>query len=132
MSPIKRRYKRIEEFFAGIRPAAPEPPAQTAEPDSSFEPPAEGFADLFTGPGRGRPMGFAFDRGKVVSLAEASLPLPEDAWRVPLTASGKPVGSIQIAMKEPAWTAQEIEIVGAVAAQLGLHIGELRRGDRRE
>jgi hypothetical protein len=123
MSKVKRRYKRIEEFFAGIRPVAPEPPASLSPADSA----AGGWSDFFSGIGRRRRMGFGFDRGKVFSLEETPLPLPEDALRVPLTASGKPIGYIRVAGKAAGLTAEEIDIVGAVALQLAQHLEELSR-----
>jgi hypothetical protein len=123
MSKVKRRYKRIEEFFAGIRPVAPDPPASLSPAESA----ADGWSDVFSGIGSRRRMGFAFDRGKIFSLVETPLPLPEDALRVPLTASGKPIGSIRVAGKAAGLTADEIDIVGAVASQLAQHLEELSR-----
>jgi hypothetical protein len=87
--------------------------------------PADGWPGLFTGTDRGKMMGFCFDKDRVTSLEEAPLHLPEDTLRVPLMVSGKTVGSIQAARKEAGWTAQEIEIVSAVAAQLAQHIEHL-------
>lgn len=123
MSNVKRRYKRIEEFFARIRRIAPEPTASVSPAESA----AGGWSDLFSGIGSRRRTGFAFDRGKVFPLEETPLPMPEDALRVPLTASGKPMGAIQVAGKAAGLTPQEIDIVGAVASQLAQHLEELSR-----
>jgi GAF domain-containing protein len=68
----------------------------------------------------------------VISLEQAPMPLPEDALRVPLTVSGKTIGTIQAAGNEAGWTAQEIEIVSAVAAQLAQHLENLRRSEKIE
>jgi len=123
MSNDKRRYKRIEEFFTRIRRIAPEPPASISSEESA----ADGWSDVFSGIGSRRRMGFAFDRGKIFSLVETPLPMPDDALRVPLTVSGKPIGSIRVAGKAAGLTPQEIDIVGAVASQLAQHLEELSR-----
>ena len=123
MSNDKRRYKRIEEFFTRIRRIAPEPPASISSEESA----ADGWSDVFSGIGSRRRMGFAFDRGKIFSLVETPLPMPDDALRVPLTVSGKPIGSIRVAGKVAGLTPQEIDIVGAVASQLAQHLEELSR-----
>jgi GAF domain-containing protein len=131
MSQAKRKYKLIEAFFSRIRPAAPDSPAQAAAGTAAVfgpptaAPPAGSWQDFFSGAERGRKTGFIFDRGKVTSLEETSLPLPENALSVPLTVSGKTIGVIQAAGSETGWPAQEIEIVSAVAAQLARHLENL-------
>ena len=143
MSQVKRKYKRIDAFFSKIRPVAPDSPSRaTAKKEAtgtsaSFvsltaKSPADGWPGLFTGIDRGKLMGFSFDQDRVTSLEEAPLHLPADALRVPLVVSGKTVGSIQAARKEAGWTAQEIEIVSAVAAQLAQHIEHLPRLGKKE
>jgi hypothetical protein len=131
MSPIKRKYKLIDAFFSRIRPFAPDSPSRAkaekpaAEAAASLSP-AGGWQGFFPGIAGRRTMGFTFDRGTVTSLEQTPMPLPEDALRIPLTVSGKTIGVVQAAGKEAGWTAQEIEIVSAVAAQLARHLENLR------
>ena len=66
--------------------------------------------------GRERTVGFSVDRGKVSTLEESPLPPPENALRVPRI-SGNTIGSIQFVRKDAEGTAQETEIVCAVAGQ---------------
>jgi GAF domain-containing protein len=137
MSQIKRKYKQIEAFFSRVRPVAPDSPsrAAAAKPAMGSAPslvspaaasPAGSWQHFFTGVERRQMMGFTYDQEEVTSLEESPLPLPDNALRVPLTVSGKTIGTIQAAGKEAGWTANEIEIVGAVAAQLSQHLENLR------
>jgi hypothetical protein len=136
MSQAKRKYKQIDAFFSRIRPVAPDSPSRAATEkettgtssffvSSTAASPADGWSGFFTGIDRGKILGFSYDKDRVTSLEEAPLPLPENTLRVPLMVSGKTIGSIQAARKEAGWTAQEIEIVSAVAAQLARHIENL-------
>jgi hypothetical protein len=134
MSPIKRKYRLIDAFFSRIRPLAPDSPSRAKAENPSAGAaesltagsPAGGWRGFFTGIKGGRTAGVAFNQEKVTSLEEMPMPLPEDALRVPLTVSGRTIGSVQAAGKEAGWTAQEIEIVSAVAAQLAQHLENLR------
>jgi hypothetical protein len=140
MSPIKRKYRLIDSFFSRIRPLDPdspsrvkaENPAAGAAGSLTAGSPAGGWRGFFTGIKGGRTVGVAFHQEKVISLEQAPMPLPEDALRVPLTVSGKTIGTIQAAGNEAGWTAQEIEIVSAVAAQLAQHLENLRRSEKIE
>ena len=128
MSQTKPKYKRLESFFARIRPPAPDSPSRSTEDRPVVETtvlPANGWGDFFSGTQRRQMVGFSFDQVKVTSLENAAPPLPENALRVPLTVSGKTIGSIQAAGKEAGWTAQEIEIVSAVATELAQHLERL-------
>jgi hypothetical protein len=128
MSPKKRTFPRIDSFLSRIRPIAPNAP-----PPGSAEIPAPGaWQDFFKGIERGEKIGFLFDREKVISLAETRQPPPENAFSMPLTASGKTIGVLQAAGNEAGWTAQEIEIVSAVGTQLAQHIEDLRRSEQNE
>ena len=136
MSQGKRKYKLIELFFSKIRPLAPDssPRAAAKTPEgertASFAGPAAtapagGWRDFFSNVDHGTTMGFAFKQGNVVSLPEATPPPPEDVLRVPLMVAGKAFGSVQAAREQAGLTAQEIEIVSAVAAQLAQHLVNL-------
>jgi GAF domain-containing protein len=135
MSLIKRRYKQIEAFFSRVRPIAPDSPSRSAaekpEPGAApFASPstadaAAGWQHFFTGSDRGQKMGFTYDQEEVTALEKAPLPLPENSMRVPLVVSGTTIGTIQAAGNEAGWTAKEIEIVSAVAAQLAHHLENL-------
>jgi GAF domain-containing protein len=135
MSLIKRRYKQIEAFFSRVRPIAPDSPARSAaeKPAPGATPfvspsaadAAAGWQHFFTGSDRSQKMGFTYDQEEVTALEEAPLPLPENSLRVPLVISGTTIGTIQAAGNEAGWTAQEIEIVSAVADQLAHHLENL-------
>jgi hypothetical protein len=107
-----------------------QPLGEGARPESFVPPtavsPASGRQDFVNGIDRGPKTGFTYDQGKVTSMEAASLPPPENALRVPLMVSGTTIGTIQVAGNKASWTAQEIEIVSAVAAQLAQHLENLR------
>jgi GAF domain len=143
MSQRNRKYKRIEALFSEVQPITPDSPLRTAAKtpyagtpakdtrSKSVVPPAAvspagGGQDFFNGIDRGQKMGFSYDQEKVTALKEALPPLPENALCVPLMVSGRTIGIIQAAGNEAGWTAQEIEIVSAVAVQLARHIEKLR------
>jgi hypothetical protein len=109
-----------------------QPSAEDTRPVSVVPPaavsPAGGRHDI----DRGQKMGFTYDQGKVTSLEESPLPLPEDVLCVPLMVSGTTIGTIQGDGNEAGWTAQEIEIVSAVAAQLARHLENLRLVEQNE
>jgi|WetSurMetagenome_2_1015567.scaffolds.fasta_scaffold1451341_1 GAF domain-containing protein len=137
MSQTHRKYQRLEEFFSRVPPATPDAasPATTNEPgieaaaslvSPADESHADGWQVFFSDVHREHTIGFAFRQGIVTPLEETAPPLPENSLRVPLVLSGKTIGSIQVAGNEASWTAQEIEIVGAVATQLSQHIEQLR------
>lgn len=143
MSQAKRKYKLIDAFFSRIRPVAPDSPSRAAEEkesagtaaafvSSTAAQPAGGWQGFFTGFDRGKMMGFSFEKDRVTPLEEELLPLLENALRIPLRISGKMIGSIQAVRIEAGWTAQEIEIVGAVAAQLAQHIENLTLSGKKE
>jgi hypothetical protein len=88
--------------------------------------------DLLKGIDRGEKMGFTYDQEKVTSLEESPLPMPDNALCMPLMVSGTTIGTVQAAGNEAGWTAQEIEIVSAVAAQLARHLENLRRLEQNE
>ncbi|MBN1440359.1 MAG: hypothetical protein JW929_13205 [Anaerolineales bacterium] len=96
-----------------------------------FEPPGSERGTA----GSGRIIGVSFDRGKVSPLEESLLLPLGNALRVPLPASGKPRGSIQVVWKDGEWTAREIEVVGAVAGELAQRLDAARlpgAGERRD
>ena len=150
MSQRNRKYKRIEALFSKGQPVAPDSPlratAKTPAPGTPAEDvsgwvgdthlesvvpptavsPLSRWQDSLNYVDRGQKMGFTYDQEKVTSLEEAPLPPPENALRVPLMVSGTTIGTIQVAGNEAGWTAQEIEIVSAVALQLARHIENLR------
>jgi GAF domain-containing protein len=144
MSQRNRKYKRIEALFSEVQPVAPDSPLQDAaktpaddtRPVSVVPPtavsPASGQQDILNGINRGQKIGFTYDQEKVTSLEEAPLPLLENALCVPLMVSGTTIGTIQAAGNEAGWTAQEIEIISAVAAQLAQHIENLRLLEQNE
>lgn len=113
-----------------------QPSAQDARPESFVPPntvsPARGRQDFVNGIDRGQKIGFAYDQENVTSMEAAHQPPPENALRVPLMVSGTTIGTIQVAGNEAGWTAQEIELVGAVAAQLARHIENLRLLEQNE
>jgi hypothetical protein len=143
MSQRNRKYKRIEALFSEVQRGAPDSPlraaaktpapgtpAEDTHPESIVPPaavsPASGRQDSINGIHRGQKMGFSYDQEKVTSLGDAPLPPPKNALCVPLMVSGTTIGTIQAAGNEAGWTAQEIEIVSAVAAQLARHLENLR------
>jgi hypothetical protein len=154
MSQRTRKYKRLEALFSEVQPATPDSPsrapAKTPAPRTPAEdltgriektrarpsledtrpasvvPPTGSRQDFLNGIDRGQKMGFTYDQGKVTSLEETPLPAAENALCVPLMVSGTTIGTIQAAGNEAGWTAQEIEIVSAVAAQLARHLANLR------
>jgi GAF domain-containing protein len=157
MSPRNRKYKRIEALFSKSPPVAPDYPPQAAamtpatgisderhahpsvedsRPVSVVPPaaasPATDGQDFENGIDRGQKLGFAYDQGKVTSLEKASLPPLENPLCLPLMVSGATIGIVQGTANEAGWTAQEIEIVGAVTAQLAQHLENLRRLDQNE
>jgi hypothetical protein len=165
MSQRSRKYKKVEAFFAKVRPAAPDSPLDTAvkpsapgtpaedltgwaekmqaQPSSedtrlesvvppTAQSPASGRQDLIHGIDHGQKMGFTYGQEKVTSLEETPLPLPENTLRVPLMVSGTTIGIIEDAGSETDWTAKEIEIVSAVAAQLAQHLENLRLLEQNE
>jgi hypothetical protein len=128
MSSTKPKYKRLEAFFARVRPPAPDSSSRSAEGKPAMETTgsiANGWGDFFSANQRGRIMGFIYNQGKVTTLEDAALPLPDNALRVPLTVFGKAVGSIQAAGKDAGWTAQDMEMVSAVAAELSSRLEHL-------
>ncbi len=136
MSQGKRKYKLIELFFSRVRPLAPDSsPRAAGKPPkgertasvlgSTATPPAGGWSDFFSDLERRTTTGFSFEHGKVVSLQDAPPPPPENGLRVPLMVAGKAFGSVQAVRKQAGLTAQEIEIVSAVAAQLAQHLENL-------
>jgi len=108
------------------QPSAEEPRPESLVPPAAVSPDS-GWQDFINGINRGQKMGFTYNHGKVSSIEETHLPLPENALFVPLMVSGKMIGAIQSAGNEAGWTTQEIEIVSAVAAQLARHLENLRR-----
>jgi hypothetical protein len=128
MSQEKRKYKRIEAFFSRVRLVAPNSPSRAAA--GAIPPvaasPAGGWQNIVNRIGRGQKVGFTYDQEKVTSLEEAPPPLPENSLCVPLTVSGTTIGTLQVAGDEAGWTAQETEIISAVAAQLAQHLEHLR------
>jgi hypothetical protein len=119
-----------EDLTGWVKKTQTQPSAEDTRPVSVVPPtavlPASGRQNFLNGIDRGQKMGFTYDRGQVTSLEEAPQPLPENALCVPLTVSGKTIGILQAAGNEAVWTAQEIEIVSAVAAQLARHLEHLR------
>jgi hypothetical protein len=113
-----------------------QPSAEETRPESVVPPtavsPDRGWQDFINGIDRGRKMGFTYKHEKVSSLGETPLPLRENALFMPLMVSGKMIGAIQGAGNEVGWTAQEIDIVSAVAAQLGRHLENLRLLEQNE
>jgi hypothetical protein len=137
MSQTPRKYKLLDEFLSRVRLVPPDSPSQTLgkKPDvrtagnpgsAAGTSPAGSWQTFFSGMHRGSTMGFAFRQEKVTVLEENIPPLSENALRVPLALSGKTIGSIQVAEKESGWTAQEMEIIGTIAAQLALHLEHLQ------
>ncbi|MGB7537700.1 MAG: hypothetical protein WBM17_04105 [Anaerolineales bacterium] len=122
-TPAEDLTGRAEETQA--QPSAEDTHSGSVVPPTSVSP-AGGRQDFLNGIDRGRKMGFAFDHGKVTSLEETPPPLPTNGLFVPLMVSGTMVGTIQGAGNEAAWTAQEIEIVSAVAVQLARHLESMR------
>ncbi len=149
MSQRSRKYKRIEALFSKGQPAAPDSPLRAAGktpapgtpsedltvgvedtlPESVSPPvaasPDRGREDFINDFDRGQKTGFTYDQGEVTSLEKTPLPLREKTMFVPLVVSGKMIGTIQGGGNEADWTAQEIEIVSAVAAQLAQHLEKL-------
>jgi GAF domain-containing protein len=125
-----------EDLTGLVEEKKAQPSAVDTRPESFAPPtavsPASGRQDLVNSVDRGQKMGFTYDQEKVTSLEEAPLPPPENALRVPLMVSGATIGTIQVAGNEAGWTAQEIEIVSAVAAQLARHIENLRLLEQNE
>jgi len=122
-TPAQGRSGRAQETQAqdsaeGIHTVSIVPPAAV--------PPSSGRQDIAKGTDRGYTIRFAHDQEKVISLEEAPLPPIENALCVPLMVSGTTIGTIQAAGTEAGWTAQEIEIVSAVAAQLSRHLENLQ------
>jgi hypothetical protein len=156
MSQRTRKYKRIEALFSKGQPVAPDSPlragakvpapgiaandrsvsAEETDPESVVPPAAassdSGWRDFINGVDRGRKMGFTCNHGKVSAWDETTLPITDNGLLVPVMVSGKMIGAIQGAGNEAGWTAQEIEMVSAVAAQLGEHLENLRRMEQRE
>jgi signal transduction histidine kinase len=156
MSQRNPTYKRLEALFSETKPAAPDPvrpdlpkapagggPAEerrgkereavsaAVETGVSSLPtvetaPAAGWEDFLNGIDRREKIGFAYDQGKVTSLEGTTRPLPEHALRVPLKVSGTTIGTLQAVGDERGWTAQQMEIANAAAAQLAQHIEGLR------
>jgi hypothetical protein len=128
MSQEKRKYKRIEAFFSRVRLVAPDSPSRAAGgaiPPAAASP-AGGWQDILNRIDRGQKVGFTYDQEKFTSLEKAPPPLPENAICVLLTVSGTTIGTLQVAGDEAGWTAQETEIISAVAAQLAQHLEHLR------
>jgi len=140
MSPIKRKYRLIDAFFSRIRPLAPDSPLRTkaenpaagAAESLTAGSPAGGWRGFFTGIKGGRTVGVAFNQEKATSLEQTPPSLPENALCIPLTISGKTIGTIQGTGNESSWTVQDIGIISAVAAQLAEHILNLRRLEQKE
>jgi GAF domain-containing protein len=129
-----RKYKRIEALFSEVQPVVPDSPLRAEAKLPSPGTPAEDLTwqDLLNSADRGQKMGFTYDQEKVTSFEEAPLPPPENALCVPLMISGTTIGIIQAAGNEAGWTAQEIEIVSAVAVQLARHTENLRLLEQNE
>jgi len=119
-----------EDLTGWVEETQAQPSAEDIRPESVVPPtalsPASGRQDFINGIDRGQKMGFTYDQEKVTSLEETPLPLPENALCVPLMVSGTTIGIIQGYGNEAGWTAQEVEIVSAVAAQLARHLENLR------
>lgn len=125
-----------EDLKGWVEETQAQPSAEDTRPVSVVPPtavsPASGRLDILNGNDRGQKMGFTYDQEKVTSLGEAPLPILENALCVPLMVSGTTIGTIQAAGNEAGWTAQEIEIVSAVAAQLARHLENLRLLEQNE
>jgi hypothetical protein len=119
-----------EDLTGRVEETQTQPSAEDTRPESAVPPaapsPAGSRQDFINGIDRGQKVGFAYRQGKVTSLEETPLPRSENTFCVPLMVSGKTIGTIRGAGEESSWTAQEIEIVSAVAAQLARHLENLR------
>jgi hypothetical protein len=119
-----------EDLTEGVEQTQAQPSAENTRQESVVSPttlsPASGWQDFNNGIDCGQKMGFTYDQEKVTSLEGTPLPLSENALCVPLMISGTTIGIIQGDGSEAGWTAQEIEIVSAVAAKLARHLENLR------
>jgi len=125
-----------EDLTGWVEKTQAQPSAEEIRPESVVPPtaasPVRGWQDLVNSVDRGQKIGFTYDQEKVTSFEEAPPPPPENALCVPLMISGTTIGIIQAAGDEAGWTAQEIEIVSAVAVQLARHIENLRLLEQNE
>jgi len=119
-----------DDLTGWVEKTQAQPSAEETRPEAVVPPtavsPDSGWQDFINGIHRGQKMGFTYNHEKVSSLDETPLPLPENALSVALMVSGTTIGTIQAAGNDAGWTAQEIEIVNAVAAQLARHLENLR------
>ena len=79
-------------------------------------------------------IGFVYSEDRLQQVRDVStLPKLPPAITVPLTASGQPIGEVQLAQPaKHAWTPEEVEIVNAVAQQASLQVESLRLLDETE
>ena len=131
MSQKSRKYKKVEAFLSKVRSSAPDSPLPAGAPIELVVPaaapsPAGNRQDFIHGIDRGPKRGSAIIQEKADSPADTPRSLPENTLCIPLMVSGTTIGAIQGVGNEAGWTAQEIEIVSAVAAQLGQHLETLR------
>jgi signal transduction histidine kinase len=103
----------------GVTAPAFDSPRAKAVPDG-------GWRDFLDGIDRREQIGFTYDQGKVAPLDGGTRPLPENALNVPLTVAGDMIGALQTVGEGGAWTAQQMEIANAAAAQLAQHLESLR------
>jgi hypothetical protein len=122
MSQKSRKYKKVEAFLSKVRPSAPDSPLPAEAPLESVVPaaapsPAGSRQDFIHG----------IDRGprKADSPFDTPPSIPENTLCIPLMVSGTTIGAIQGTGNEAGWTAQEIEIISAVDAQLAQHLETL-------
>jgi hypothetical protein len=122
MAPAEDRKERVEVSRAPQSAEDPRPAVIISPTVAS----SAGSRHEFLGDiERGPTMGFSYDQGKITSLKDSHLPPPENALMVPLVVSGSTIGIVQVAAKQAGMSAQEIEIVSAVAMQLARHLKKL-------
>ncbi len=122
---------RIKEPAVEILAAQKAAPAATAAAPAPITPavapaPAGGWTDFLDGIDHGSRLGFAYGQGQLTPLEEATRPMPDHALHVPLTVSGTTIGNLQADGDGGGWTAPQMEIANAAAAQLAQHIDGLR------
>jgi hypothetical protein len=119
MSPKNRKYNRIEALFSKSPPAVPDSPRPAAAKTPIPKPSAAEPADRSGA-------GFSAGRKQAAPPVETPPSPPPNVLSVPLTVSGKTIGSMQASGNE-AWTGREIGIARGVAARLARHLEELSR-----
>jgi signal transduction histidine kinase len=122
---------RIKEPAVEILAAQKAAPAATAAAPAPITPavapaPAGGWTDFLDGIDHGSRLGFTYGQGQLTPLEEATRPMPDHALHVPLTVSGTTIGNLQADGDGGGWTAPQMEIANAAAAQLAQHIDGLR------